>query len=49
MLFYQEADMGFYIGIDCGTQGTKVIVYDSLEKKIRGRKSSCMIPWRKKL
>jgi len=26
--------MGFYIGIDCGTQGTKVIVYDSLEKKI---------------
>ena len=26
--------MGFYIGIDCGTQGTKVIIYDSLKKQI---------------
>ena len=25
-----------YIGVDCGTQGTKVIVYDHLEKKIVG-------------
>ena len=28
--------MSLYIGIDCGTQGTKVIIYDSQKKHIEG-------------
>ena len=25
--------MSFYIGVDCGTQGTKVIIYDAEKKR----------------